>query len=122
MFFQPNYHVLEIVVSKDSTLEENIDTLVGKRAYINKDAEYVREDIIRFSNEQPELSWPPNVQELTSEIPKAQGVLKIFLTEFLMPSNTKERNKMTRFLDLIFGVTCGKYLTTKPFLIGNWFA
>lgn len=56
MFFQSIYHLPEIVVSKDTTLEENIDTLVDKRAYINKAAEYVREDIIRFSNEQPELS------------------------------------------------------------------
>ena len=48
MFCQPNYHVPEIVISKDSTLEENIDTLVDKRAYINKAAEYIREDIIHF--------------------------------------------------------------------------
>ena len=48
MLFQPNYHVLEIVVSKDSTLEKNIDTLVDKRAYINKAAGYISEEIIRF--------------------------------------------------------------------------
>ena len=59
------------------TLEENIDTLVDKRAYIN--------------NEQPELSWPPNAQELTSEITKPPDALTDFLTELLMPSNTKKR-------------------------------
>ena len=49
MFFQPNYHVPETVVSKDSTLEKNIDTLVDRRAYINKAAEYISEETIRFS-------------------------------------------------------------------------
>ena len=72
------------VVSKDSTLEENIDTLVDKRAYINKAAEYIREDIIHFFNEQPELSWLPNAQELISEITKSPDVLTDFLTELLM--------------------------------------
>ena len=75
MFCQPNYHVPEIVISKDSTLEENIDTLVDKRAYINKAAEYIREDINRFSDEKPELSRPPNAQELTSEVTKPPDVL-----------------------------------------------
>ena len=72
------------VVSKDSTLEENIDTLVDKRAYINKAAEYIREDIIHFFNEQPELSRLPNAQELISEITKSTDVLTDFLTELLM--------------------------------------
>ena len=72
------------VVSKDSTLEENIDTLVDKRAYINKAAEYIREDIIHFFNEQPELSRLPNAQELISEITKSPDVLTDFLTELLM--------------------------------------
>ena len=54
MFFQAIYYVPEIVFSKDSTLEEIINTLVDKRAYINKAAEYIREDINRFSDEQPE--------------------------------------------------------------------
>ena len=72
------------VVSKDSTLEENIDTLVDKRAYINKAADYIREDIIHFFNEQPELSWLPNAQELISEITKSSDVLTDFLTELLM--------------------------------------
>ena len=89
MFFQPNYHVPEIAVSEDSTLEENIDTLVDKRAYINKAAEYIREDIIRFSNEKPELSWPAN--DLTSEITKPPDVLTNFLMDLLIPSNTKKR-------------------------------
>ena len=75
MFCQQNYHVPEIVISKDSTLEENIDTLVDKRAYINKAAEYIREDIDRFCDEKPELSWPPNAQELTSEVTKPPDVL-----------------------------------------------
>ena len=72
------------VVSKDSTLEENIDTLVDKRAYINKAAEYIREDIIHFFNEQSELSWLPNAQELISKITKSPDVPTDFLTELLM--------------------------------------
>ena len=54
MLFQAIYYVPEIVFSKDSTLEEIINTLVDKRAYINKAAEYIREDINCFSDEQPE--------------------------------------------------------------------
>ena len=54
MFFQAIYYVPQIVFSKDSTLEEIINTLVDKRAYINKAAEYIREDINCFSDEQPE--------------------------------------------------------------------
>ena len=48
MLFQPNHRVPEIVASKDSTLKENNDTLVDKNVNINKDAEYIREDNIRF--------------------------------------------------------------------------
>ena len=53
MFIQPNYHYeKQLVVCKDIE-KENIDPLVDKRTYINKAAEYIKEDIIRFSNEQP---------------------------------------------------------------------
>ena len=48
MLFQPNHRVPEIVASKDSTLKENNDTLVDKNVNISKDAEYIREDNIRF--------------------------------------------------------------------------
>lgn len=79
MFFQLNYHVPEIVANKDITFKENIDNLVDERAYINKPAEYIREKIIRFSNEQAELSWPPNSQELTSEKTEPPDRLTDFL-------------------------------------------
>ena len=53
MFIQLNYHYgKQLVVCKDIE-KENIDPLVDKRTYINKAAEYIKEDIIRFSNEQP---------------------------------------------------------------------
>ena len=53
MFIQLNYHYgKQLVVCKDIE-KENIDPFVDKRTYINKAAEYIKEDIIRFSNEQP---------------------------------------------------------------------
>ena len=120
--------MLETVASKDSTLEKNIDTLVDKIVYINRAAEYISEEIIRFFQWTTGIKLASKCQRINvreSEINKPPYVFNDFLTKLLMHSNTKKktlRNNMTRFLesykaDLSFGVTSGKRLPAKHFLL-----
>ena len=92
---------------------------------IIKAAEYSREDIIRYGDSMPELSWPPTANELSSDERVIPPSLLTFLNHLLKTSDkhtfTRSNNAVrlvnSYALDMIHGVTRGKVMTAKHFLL-----
>ena len=127
VFLRPSHNVPEVIISKTATLKDQIDTVVDKNIYISRAASYIQEDILNFAKNLPETSWPPTVEELSSEHRKQHESVTNFLTELLkLPQSHEVLNgKHCKRLihsyaaDLVHGVTRGKVITAKHFLLAT---
>ena len=86
-------------------------------------AECLREDILDHAQSIPNLSWPPSIDDLSSDERKPPESLESFLRQMLMNKDHPNRDTANRLIqsyssDLIHGVTCGKTITAKHFLLG----
>ena len=94
-----------------------------KEHLLNQAAEYLRADTEEHAKNLPELSWPVNIDELDSESRNPPESVTSFLTQLLRNKDHPNHEALTRLIesytsDLIHGVTCGKVITTKHFLLG----
>ena len=94
-----------------------------KKYLLNQAAEYLRADIGEHAKSLPELSWPININELDSENRNPPESVTPFLTQLLRNKDHPNREALTHLIesyisDLIHGVTGGKVITTKHFLLG----
>ena len=80
IFIQPAANIPEVVISKDTTL---IDPLLDKNVYIARAAEYLRHDILEFSKNLEEVSWPPTAEELLSTERNPPSSVMKFLQQLL---------------------------------------
>ena len=88
-------------------------------------AEYLREDILQYSEKLPELSWSPNVEEVTAKERNPPPLVLKFIEHLLKSSqkhSTIRSDNVTRLInpyasDLVHGVTRGKVTTAKHFLL-----
>ena len=81
-------------------------------------AECLREDILDHAQSIPNLSWPPSIDDVSSDERKRPESLGSFLRQLLM--NMPKRDTANRLIqsyssDLIHGVTRGKTITAKRF-------
>ena len=95
-----------------------------KDGCIIKAAEYLRKDIVSHSENLPELSWPPNLEELNQEERKPPKTLMLFFKYLLQSGKSKAHTPeyVERFMnsyasDIIGAVTQGKTITAKQFLL-----
>ena len=119
-FIQPtSKNIPEVLIAKEQ--EEN--SIHNKEFFITKAVEYLKEDILQFANEN-EINdtdcWPPNIEMLKERNPPK--TLTKFLTELLRPHRFVIPEKTTRLVDsyaadIIYGVTNGKIITAKHFLL-----
>ena len=94
-----------------------------KEHLLNQAAEYLRADIEEHSKNLPEHSWPINIDELDLENRSPPESVTSFLSQLLRNKGHPNREALTRLKesqtsDLIHGVTRGKVITTKHFLLG----
>ena len=111
----------EVVISKDGI---NSHTLLNSPDIIIKEAaELLRSDILDYASNMPKLDWPPYFEDLRSESTQPPLLLTLFLSQLLDSSGHSESNTVKRLVesyssDLIHGVTKGKVITAKHFLLG----
>ena len=110
----------EIVINKEVNLNEI--NFHKQQECVIAAAEYLRQVILDYSEQLPELHWPPTVEELTAEERNPPPLLVMFLQELLKKSNKHTLIRITRLIDsyaadLIYGVTRGKVITAKHFLL-----
>ena len=120
-FLSVNKSMPEVVVSTaglDSTTIVNDKDNILKLA-----AKFLREDILNYASNLKDIDWPPNCETLSS--PERQPLLSTshFVTELLKAkdhdcSYTTRRPIDSYSFDLINGVTRGRIITLKHFLIG----
>ena len=95
--------------------------LQDKDILIKQTASLLLEDITDYMNSLKDMPWPPTIESLTSNDQKMSRSLKLFMDKLLTSpghdSEIVERLSYTR--DFIHGVTRGKVITLKHFLVGK---
>ena len=109
--FLNNFHFLtidgktpQVIVSKEGIGERTI--LQDKDILIKQTASLLREDITDYMNSLKDMPWPPMIESLTSNDQKSHN------------SEIVEHLSLSYIRDLIHGVTRGKVITPKHFLVG----
>ena len=110
----------QVIVSKEGIGERTI--LQDKDILIKQTASLLREDITDYMNSLKDTPWPPMIESLTSNEQKMPQSLKLFMDKLLTSpghdSEIVERLSLSYTRDLIHGVTRGKVITLKHFLVG----
>ena len=121
LFVTSKVNTAEIVISH-SVFDNVFHHSVDKKSAIVKVASVLRADITEYCSNLPELSWPPKTKEL-GKIDTPDSV-KLFLTSLFSPKkhNIAKNENVKRLIDshaadMIHGVTMGKFLTKKHFLL-----
>ena len=70
---------MNVLVSKEASLNEHVDTMIDKEIYITKAARYLKEDIIYYAKTLPELS--STADELCKDLRKPPQSVTLFLSE-----------------------------------------
>ena len=111
----------EVVVS--STRRESTSIVKSKESVLKQAAEYLRDDILDYASKVDQSIWPPTYDSLQ----KSERVFPSTLNEFLrcvLKTRDHACSDSIKWLvnsyglDLIHGVTRGKVITFKYFLIG----
>ena len=120
-FLSVSKNILEVVINADAI---HSHTLFNDRAHIiEQAAQHLRGDILSFANTTPELSWPIHLKDLTSSAREPPPSVDAFLRNLLTTkehsgSDTANRLIKSYSADLVHGVTKGKFITSKHFLLG----
>ena len=124
LFLQPQKNIPLVLINANISLSEI--NFTNNKECIVKSAEYLREDIIRYSENLPELSWPPTSNELSSDEHSTMPASLITFLNHLLKSSDKHAitrsSNAVRLVnpcasDMIHGVTRGKVITAKHFLL-----
>ena len=123
IFFQPQHNVPEVVISVDAALNEGLQS-ANKYECIRRASEFLKHDILEFAKQLPDLSWPPTIDELVSNERNPPESLVTFLQNLLKERDHSvwRSNSIPRLIDsyaadLVSGVTRGKVMTAKHFLL-----
>ena len=120
-FLKVANNIPEIVINAGAI--DNHITFNDRNHIIQQAALYLRKDIIEFASSRPELTWPISVEDVSSDERKPpeaiQELLSCLLTNKDHPNwETVNRLIQSHAADLVHGVTCGKFITSKHFLLG----
>ena len=120
-FLSVNKSMPEVVVS---TVGLDSTTIVNDKDNILKlVAKFLREDILNYASNLKDIGWLPNCETLSSPERQPPLCTSNFVTELLKAkdhdySDTTRRLINSYSSDLIDGVTRGRIITLKHFLIG----
>eukprot|EP00794_Sanderia_malayensis_P014842 gene14842-biopygen11931 len=120
-FLSVSKNIPEVVVNANAI---DSHTLFNDREHIIKQAaQFLREDILRFAKETPALSWPIMTDEVTSTAREPPSSVESFLRDLLTTKDHAKSDHANRLVksysaDLVHGVTKGKFITAKHFLLG----
>ena len=88
-------------------------------------ASIIRDDILEYCKDLPDVGWPPNISELSSVEREYPQLVNLFLTKLLKSSEHDGRKSdgVSRLIGsysayLIHGVSRGQVVTEKHFLMG----
>ena len=120
-FFTVHAHKPEIVF--DSTLPAHEIDFQNKNGCIMKAADYLREEILQYRDNLPELSWPPQIEDPQSDNRKPPENLLRFLSILMQADQSNTNSNINRMInsyawDMIHGVTRGRVMTEKHVLLG----
>ena len=107
-----------------STAGLQATTVVNDKEMILKlAAEHLRDDIIAHASALDELAWPPNSDTLSCSIRNPPSSLTSFFAHLLRSKGNNITNRTKRLIDsytadMIHGVSKGKVITLKHFLLG----
>lgn len=111
----------EYVANKATILE---DAHGSRDESIRIVANYLREDITNHATSLPHLEWPPSIEQITSDERKPPRSVTYFFENLLKSTtSTVENDNTSRLIDsyaqdLVHGVTKGKIITEKHYLMG----
>ena len=111
----------EFVISKDGI---NSHALLNSPHIIIKEAaEFLCSDILDYASNMLKIDWPPYIEDLRADGTQPPPLVTLFLNQLLDSSRHSESNTVKRLVeayssDLIHGVTRGKVITAKRFLLG----
>ena len=113
----------EIII--DASISPTEMAFQDKEGCIIKAAEYLRNDVLTHCEGLPELSWPPQLEELKNEERNPPDSLMLFY-KFLLQSQSTVHKKSPEYVerlvrsfasDIIGAVSQGKTITEKQFLL-----
>eukprot|EP00794_Sanderia_malayensis_P010438 gene10438-biopygen7613 len=120
-FLTVTKNIPEVMINTDAI---HSHTVFNDRDHIiQQAAKYLREDILAFANATPELSWPISLNDLNSIAREPPPSIDAFLQNLLTAKEHSVNDKASRLIksysaDLIHGVTKGKFITSRHFLLG----
>jgi hypothetical protein len=109
----------EYIASKDI----NKDSLHHRQDTIQAAASYLREDITTHADNLQEIIWPPTIEQLSTEERKPPESVRKFFESILSQPGHCDNVNAPRLVDsfsqdLVHGVTKGKTIMEKHFLVG----
>ena len=118
-FLTPANNQAEVVISA-SVLSEKFH--LSDESILRNAAYHLRQDIFNFVNQLPEPKWPPKPDELTSNERNPPRSVTDFLTYLLKPEKHSVSGNVNRLIksyasDMVYGVTNGKTIPAKHFLL-----
>ena len=118
-FLTPANNQAEVVISA-SVLSEKFH--LSDESILRNAAYHLRQDIFNFVNQLPEPKWPPTPDELTSNERNPPRSVTDFLTYLLKPEKHSVSGNVNRLIksyasDMVYGVTNGKTIPAKHFLL-----
>eukprot|EP00794_Sanderia_malayensis_P018445 gene18445-biopygen15542 len=120
-FLVVNNKTPEVIINAEAI---DSHTLFNSRDHIIKQtADYLREDIIKLAKETPELRWPITMEELNKDRRQPTESVISILECLLKSKDHPNRDRVSQLIssysaDMINGVTRGKFVTSKHFLLG----
>ena len=92
-------------------------------ALLQEAAKYLQSEVLAYENCLPELPWPPQIDTLVERSELIPSSLINFLNILLKSTNHPNSEKVSRMVtsfsqDLIHGISCGRVVTLKHFLLG----
>lgn len=114
-----NWSGPEYIASKDI----NEGSLHRRHDTIRAAASYLKEDITTYAENLQEIIWPPTIEQLSSEERQPPESVRNFFESVLGQPGRCGNTSISRLVDsfsqdLVHGVTKGKTLMEKHFLIG----
>ena len=111
----------EIIVSTEGL--DSTTVIKDKSVILKKAAEYLRQDILDYAAKVKSANWPPTFDSLKEDEKEFPQLINEFLTCVLKPKDQSCSESVQRMIssfgyDLIHGVTNGRVITLKHFLIG----
>ena len=112
---------LEVIVSTKGVSTTTISN--QKTIILNEAAQLLREDVMEYASKFEETEWPPTTASLRSRLDTIPESVLQFMESLLKNPGHACSEKVQRLVtsfsgDIIYGITQGKVLTLKHFLLG----